>query len=71
MLVFAPPSAPPRPHPQLGCFYGSEMYGCMGEGDDVMYEPFVGRRKRLDARSYTGPDGEPWNMKWKDAMDKI
>jgi hypothetical protein len=56
---------------QLGCFYGGEMFGCTGEGDDVSYEPFVGRRKRLDTRSYTGPDDRPWNMKWKDTMDEF
>ncbi len=47
------------------------MYGCKGEGDPISYEPFVGRRKKLDTRSYTGPDGKPWNMKWKDAMDEF
>ncbi len=47
------------------------MFGCTGEGDDVSYEPFVGRRKRLDTRSYTGPDDRPWNMKWKDTMDEF
>jgi hypothetical protein len=47
------------------------MYGCQGEGDSVTYEPFVGRRKRLDSRSYTGPDDKPWQMKWKDTMDSF
>ena len=45
------------------------MHGCQGEGDSVTYEPFVGRRKRLDSRSYTGPDDKPWQMKRKDTMD--
>ena len=42
------------------------MYGCWG---DASYEYFVGRRKRLNTRSYSGSDNKPWNMKWKDAMD--
>ena len=57
---------------QLGCFYGS--VSCTEQGkeiDAVTYEPFVGRRKRLDTRSYTGPDGKPWQMKSKDEMDII
>lgn len=56
----------------LGCFYGGVSCTEEGkEGDAVMYEPFIGRRKRLDSRSYTGPDGTPWQMKRKDVMDVI
>ena len=36
---------------ELGCFYGSEMYTCQGDGDHKMFEPFVGRRKFLETRT--------------------
>lgn len=47
----------------LGCFYSSGMFGCQREGEAVKYEPFVGRRKRLDMRSYTDSSGNRWQMK--------
>ena len=47
----------------LGCFYSKNMHSCQGVGDPVAFEPFVGRRKRLASRSYTGPGGKVWQMK--------
>ena len=46
----------------LGCFYSKNMHSCQGVGDPVAFEPFVGRRKRLASRSYTGPGGKVWQM---------
>ena len=47
---------------ELGCFYGSEMYTCQGDGDPIMFEPFVGRRKFLETRQYVDNSGKPWVM---------
>ena len=38
------------------------MHSCQGEGDPVAFEPFVGRRKRLESRGYTDNHNKPWQM---------
>ena len=43
----------------LGCFYGSDMHSCTPEGNPALFEPFVGRRKKLSSRSYALPDKMP------------
>lgn len=46
----------------IGCFYGRSGFSCKGDGDPIHFEPFVGKRKRLEGRSYTDKDGKPWSM---------
>ena len=46
----------------IGCFYGRSGFSCKGDGNPVHFEPFVGKRKRLEGRSYTDKDGKPWSM---------
>lgn len=48
---------------QLGCFYGGGMYNCQKNADPIAFEPFIGRRKSLDSRTYTDANGKPWQMK--------
>ena len=43
----------------LGCFYGSSMNSCTIVDDSAAFDPFVGRRKKLSTRAYTGVDGIP------------
>lgn len=50
---------------ELGCFYAGGMHGCQGEGDPVAFEPFAGRRKRLESRRYTDKHNKPWQMTYK------
>ena len=47
---------------ELGCFYGGGMHGCQGAADPVLFEPFVGRRKRLQSRKYTDIKHQPWQQ---------
>ena len=47
---------------ELGCFYSKGMHGCQGSGDPIMFEPFIGRRKFLEGRSYTDKHNKPWQM---------
>ena len=49
----------------LGCFYSSGMYGCQGgenDSDLVKFEPFVGRRKFMEGRTYVDTKGKPWHQ---------
>ena len=50
-------------HADLGCFYHTQMYGCIDvDLDPVLLEPFVGRRKQLSGRTYTDANGQPWSQ---------
>lgn len=47
----------------LGCFYSKGMHGCQGDdGDPVKFEPFVGRRKFREERTYTDKRGKLWQQ---------
>lgn len=47
----------------LGCFYSKGMHGCQGDdGNPVKFEPFVGRRKYMEGRTYTDKKGKPWQQ---------
>ena len=47
---------------ELGCFYSKGMHGCQGHGDPIAFEPFIGRRKHQDSRTYTDKHNKPWLM---------
>ena len=48
---------------KLGCFYSKGMHGCQGDdGNAVKFEPFVGRRKFMDGRTYVDKKGKPWQQ---------
>lgn len=48
---------------ELGCFYSKGMHGCHGDdGDPVKFDPFVGRRKFMEGRTYTDGRNRPWQM---------
>ncbi len=47
----------------LGCFYSKGMHGCQGDdGNPVKFEPFVGRRKFMEGRTYVDKHGSPWQQ---------
>jgi hypothetical protein len=48
----------------LGCFYNAGMHGCQRSDDPIVFEPYVGRRKLVSTRTYTGKRGEP-AKNWK------
>mmetsp|Transcript_8829 Transcript_8829/g.14677 ORF Transcript_8829/g.14677 Transcript_8829/m.14677 type:complete len:311 (-) Transcript_8829:247-1179(-) len=48
----------------LGCFYSRGMHGCQKGDDPMFFESYVGRRKQLSIRTYTGKRGEP-AKNWK------
>ena len=48
---------------KLGCFYSKGMHGCQGDdGNPVKFEPFIGRRKFMDGRTYVDKKGKPWQQ---------
>jgi hypothetical protein len=52
----------------LGCFYNAGMHGCQRSDDPILFEPYVGRRKLVSTRTYTGKRGEP-AKNWKRSAD--
>ena len=52
----------------LGCFYNKRMHSCQKGDDPVFFDAFVGRRKQLTSRTYTGPKGKP-AVNWKQKRD--
>ena len=48
----------------LGCFYSKGMHGCIhgDDGNPVKFEPFVGRRKFMEGRTYVDKKGKPWQQ---------
>jgi hypothetical protein len=49
-------------HDDLGCYYHKRMHGCVDTSNPIVFEPFVGRRKRLSKRKYTDKKGNPWTQ---------
>jgi len=48
----------------LGCFYEFNMFACQPSDDWIVFEPYVGRRKKLISRTYEADDGSP-AINWK------